>query len=162
MEQETPTRSATPVLDSPKEDGEVGETLGDIVRRHQLDITPEVEHLYSAMHTGYEFMGPDTASNSARLLSAILSPMPHKATPADAKQALRCITHYVLPQRRRTRAEEKAFQMALDAELARAVAEKMEEERAERRERKRALRSKPSPKALRRKERNNYGILGTP
>ena len=40
MQQETPARSATPVLDSPKEDGEVGETLGDIVRRHQLDITP--------------------------------------------------------------------------------------------------------------------------
>ena len=141
---------------SPKEDGELGETLDDVLRRHPSDLSPGFGSAVQALRGNESLLTPNSGGAAGRLASAVLDPMPSKIDSEDAKSAFCDMAYDMLP-RRRSRKDEKRFMAELDKQCAEAVQEKMDMERGEYR---RSLRDhKPHVGKVKRRKRDNYGYL---
>ena len=154
---ETPPARLSKARASPKEDGEHGETIGDLLRRHGHELDGELGTMVKELRENVDVFGPRTIQMVGRMLSAALSPMPDKASPQDAIEALRTFTSESVPERRATRGKAKVKKERIDKETAEAVSERIMEEVARREalmERKRAL---GSPQVIKRKKRDNLG-----
>jgi regulator of protease activity HflC (stomatin/prohibitin superfamily) len=102
---------------SPVEDGEVGETAQDVLIRHPL-LSPGERRMVNMLRQHEDVLTPEAAAAMGRLLSAALSPMPIKASPTTAKEALNTMATEMLPQRKRQREEmDEAEQKRLDEEV---------------------------------------------
>ncbi|MDC0525402.1 hypothetical protein OAO87_00290 [bacterium] len=146
----------------PKEDGEVGEKIGDLLRRHGQELGGELGSMVKELDDNVGVFSPATMKMVGRMLSAALSPMPHKASPEEALEALETFTSEHLPLRRRAKAKAKALQADADRQAAEALSERILEEIARREalmQRKRAL---GSPEPMQRKKRNTLGDLVAP
>ena len=105
---------------SPKEDGEVGETLNDVLARHP-SLSPGMQACLSAISQHSEVISPKVAAAVGRLVSAALSPMPCKADPQDARDALKTVGTEMLParsaklKRAKERHAERLWQLAQEA-----------------------------------------------
>ena len=105
---------------SPKEDGEVGETLNDVLARHP-SLSPGMQACLSAISQHSEVISPKVAVAVGRLVSAALSPMPCKADPQDARDALKTVGTEMLParsaklKRAKERHAERLWQLAQEA-----------------------------------------------
>ena len=116
---------------SPKEDGEVGETLGDILARHS-SLSPGMVECVEALKQHNALISPQVASAITRLVSAALSPLGCKADPRDAKEALHSISTEMLPQRAAKVKRFKQRHAEKLAQLAREAAEAVERENEKR------------------------------
>ena len=103
-----------------KEDGEVGETLNDVLARHP-SLSPGMQACLSAISQHSEVISPKVAVAVGRLVSAALSPMPCKADPQDARDALKTVGTEMLParsaklKRAKERHAERLWQLAQEA-----------------------------------------------
>ena len=113
---------STPAPRSPKEDGEVGETLSDILARHSV-LSPEMASCVQTYNKHSDVLSPEVTAAFTRLVSAALSPMSCKVGRPEAKEGLACITRKQLPRRacvvKRMKVEhaERLAQLAREAAL---------------------------------------------
>ena len=158
----SPSFRTPPRPQEPKEDGEVGEKIGDLLLRHGQQLKGELGRMVKELDDHADAFSPATMKMVGRMLSAALSPMPHKASSEEALEALDTFTAEHLPLRRRAKSKAKALQAEADRQAAEAVSERILEEIARREallQRKRAL---GSPEPMQRKKRNNFGDLVAP
>ena len=136
--------------------------IGDILLRHGQELGGELGRMVKELDDNVGVFTPSCMKMVGRMLSAALSPMPHKASPQEALEALQTFTSEHLPLRRRAKSKAKALQAEVDRQAAEALSERILEEIARREalmQRKRAL---GSPQPMRRKKRDNYGYLVAP
>ena len=93
--------------------------------RHPL-LSPGEKNIVAALRKYEDEFTPEVGAAVGRLLSATLSPMPIKAEPKDAKEALQIITTVVLPVRREKRLALTKKEEAEAEELAQAARAAME------------------------------------
>ena len=124
---------------SPKEDGEVGETLNDVLARHPI-LSPGMRQCIDSIYEHAEVITPEVAAAVGRLVSAALSPLACKADPADAAGALASISKRILPERsaKLNRARQRHAQQL--AQLALAAAKEVQRESEQRAERRKTQR----------------------
>ena len=91
-------RNVPPPPQSPKEDGEIGETVGDILDRHPA-MSPGMRRCINEISRHGDVLSPEVGGTIARLLSAALSPLEQKLDQKDAKDALHSISSEMLPKR---------------------------------------------------------------
>ena len=115
----------------PKEDGEVGETFGDLLARHP-NLSPGLTQCLRAVNDHEEVLSPRVGQAISTLLSAALSPLPIKGSPRAARAALRSITTEELPIRKAKakRLEEHKAWLLVDLSRKAAAEVEREQERA--------------------------------
>jgi len=128
---EAPFTPLAPVRGSPKESGEVGETVGDLLARHP-DMSPIVEEVIETINRHAECMTPQVGRAVVRLLSAVLSPSPTRATKRDARIALLNISSEMLPSRLEQRRSKRLREQEALKAAAEAAAERERRQRARR------------------------------
>ena len=124
-----PPRSRSPRR-SPKEAGEVGETVEDVIRRHNNPLASPVQLLRN-LEQYNDVATPNLLDTAARLASAAMSPLPGRLTRSAAKESLQELVGVA-----KTRREKRAMRIAQEA--ARAAAAQAAHEREERRRLERA------------------------
>ena len=106
-------RARTP-RPSPAEDGELRETLQDVLDRNKAK-TPITRGLIKRLYEHQDVLTPGAAAVTGRLLSAWWEPAPTKMSPEPAKNAAFHMVGQVLPERK---VAKKAAEAAADAEEA--------------------------------------------
>ena len=122
-----PPRSRSPRR-SPKEAGEVGETVEDVIRRHNNPLASPVQLLRN-LEQYNDVATPNLLDTAARLASAAMSPLPGRLTRSAAKESLQELMGVA-----KTRREKKAARLAqesLRAAAARAAQEMQQQRRLE-------------------------------
>ena len=146
-------------LRSPKEDGEIDESAQDVLIRHPL-LSPGERRIVKGLREHEDELTPKLAADMGRLLSAALSPMPIKAEPMDAKQALEFIVTEMLPRRRQAKRELAAEDARALRRQERELAAALEAENVARGAlREMARPTVGSPALLRRQKRNTLGYM---
>ena len=134
---------------SPKEDGEIGETLQDVVQRHQsshcLNSPPMLA--YKTIESLAADLTPGLARVTGRCLSAALSPVDGlKASPTTAMEGLEAVKVSLMERKEKRKSAVKRLHES--AELERE--EMLEKERLKRGQRlaarKAAIAARPPPK----------------
>ena len=129
MPTRTPPRTLRHLPQSPKEDGEIGETIGDLLARHP-NRSPGIDEVLNAVNEHQEVLSPHVAAAVGRLLSAALSPLRAvKASPQAAREALGSIATEMLPIRKAKAKRVEQRHAQLLAQLAREAAAEVEKER---------------------------------
>ena len=155
----TPRRPPSGRQKSPKEDGEIGESLEDVLSRHPHDITPGMGAAVAALRDNEDLLTPQSGAFAGRMASAVLSLMAHKPEPEDAKEAFVEIV-YDVEQCRRTRSEEAAFQVQLEKDFMEAYHDREELYQLEAGEERRRVRDHaPSVLPVKRRKRDNHGRM---
>ena len=146
----------------PKEDGEVGETIRDVLLRHGQELDGKLGDMVKELEDHVELFGQNTLRMVGRMLSAALSPMPHKASPEEAGEALDFFVAENLPLRKSARKKAMAKQLSLERQNAEEMRDRIMKEIARKTENKRRKRELKAPEAPERKKRDNYGNLVGP
>ena len=84
----SPSFRTPPRPQEPKEDGEVGEKIGDLLQRHGQELKGELGRMVKELDDNVGVFSPATMKMVGRMLSAALSPMPHKASPEHRRRTL--------------------------------------------------------------------------
>ena len=114
---------------SPKEDGEIGETISDLLARHP-NLSPGMDKALNAVNEHQDVLSPQVAAAVGRLLSAALSPLRAvKASPQAAREALGSIATEMLPMRKAKAKQVEQRHAQVLAQLAREAAAEVEKER---------------------------------
>ena len=153
----TPKRA----VKEPKEDGEVGETIADLLTRHGVNVDGKLRSMVDELYDNVDVFTPQCTKMVHRMLSAALSPMPHKTAPEEAMEALDTFKSEHLPQRRQQRKKAKALQAVIE-EQAEEITRRFVEEVLERKLAVLGKRALGSPEPMQRKKRNNFGDLVAP
>ena len=124
-----PPRTPRPLPESPKEDGEIGETISDLLARHP-NLSPGMDKVLNAVNEHQDVLSPQVAAAVGRLLSAALSPLRAvKASPQAAREALGSIATEMLPMRKAKAKQVEQRHAQVLAQLAREAAAEVEKER---------------------------------